>query len=270
MNIQEKGEYIIQRNRILFFILISFAWSWLYWGVIVLPFGFEDQFLAQIPFAWGPLIAALVITKKSNGNLSGWVRGLAKWRLKIRWYLIALLIPFIDVFIILGAHGLFGVPFTLSDRPISEYPERFITTLLIAGSLEEFGWRGFAQSELQKKWTALWSAICIGLLWAIWHFPVVYFGSASYQPSDFFGMLIILPLWSIIMAWLFNSSKGALIIPMLFHASTNTPNPVRIADAASETASMTIELIILGFWILLPVCIIMYYGSQHLADSKQD
>lgn len=269
MHIQENGEHVIQRYRIPLFILISFAWSWMYWVLIVLPFGFEDQFRAQIPFAWGPLIAALLITKFTGGSPVNWIKGLAKWRFKIRWYLLALFIPFIDVFVILGAHGLFGVPFTISDRPVSDYPERFITTLFIAGSLEEFGWRGFAQTELQKSWSALWSAIGIGLVWAIWHFPVVYFGAANYQASDFFGMLIILPLWSIIMAWLFNSAKGALVLPMLFHASTNTPNPVSLAETASETAGIIIELMILGFWILLPVSIIIYYGSEYLADAKQ-
>lgn len=254
----------MRRHPLISFFLISCIVSWGYWEIIVRPAGFIDERLMQIPFAWGPLIACLLVINFSGDNVKKWIKQISRWRVHFSWYLMALLIPFIDLFVLLIL-ALFGTPISLAEHSTLEYPKRFFTTLLIAGSIEEFGWRGFLQPRLQKRFSALLSAIIVGLLWAVWHFPVVYFGGASYNPDDFFGFLIILPLWSIIMAWLYNSTRGALIIPMLYHAATNTPNPVRLAETASSTAGTIYELIVLGFWVLLPITLVLIYGKSRLA-----
>lgn len=257
----------IHRQPIAAFIILSCIWSWSYWELIVRPLGMTEERWMQIPFAWGPLIAALLVTRLTHEHGRGLSGRLLKWRIRIHWYLLALLLPFVDVFVLL-AMSLFGTPVTLAERPAGEYLSRFFTTLLIAGALEEFGWRGFLQPRLQQKYSALTSAIVVGLIWALWHFPVVYFGGASYESGDFFGFLIILPLWSIVMAWMYNSTDGALLIPMLFHASTNTPDPLRISDTATQTAQMSFELIILAFWVLLPISLVIYNGKKYLALHK--
>ncbi len=260
---------LIRSHPVVSFLLLSCIWSWSYWELLVRPLGMTDDRWMQIPFAWGPLIAALLVTWLSHEQVRGLTGRVLKWRIRPRWYLLALLLPFIDVFVLL-AMSLFGTPVTLADRPAYEYPARFFTTLLIAGALEEFGWRGFLQPRLQQKYSALTSAIVVGLIWAVWHFPVVYFGGASYESGDFFGFLIILPLWSIVMAWLYNSTNGALLIPMLFHASTNTPNPLGMSDTATQAAKMSFELIILAFWVLLPLFVVIYNGKKYLAPHKPD
>lgn len=255
---------LIKRYPLISFFLFSCLISWSYWEVIVRPFGLIDERSMQIPFAWGPLLAVLLVMSLSGEKVRKLIHQVTKWRIHFSWYMLALLLPFIDVFV-LGFFAIFDTPVVFAERPATEYLTRFLTTLLIAGSLEEFGWRGFLQPRLQKRFSALFSAVTIGLLWTLWHFPVVYFGGATYNPGDFFGFLIILPLWSIVMAWLYNSTKGALLIPMLFHASTNTPNPAQLAETASETAKMNYELIVLGFWVLLPLSIILIYGKERLA-----
>lgn len=254
----------IRRYPLISFFLVSCIVSWGYWEFIVRPAGFIDERSMQIPFAWGPLLASLLVLKLSDNHIIEWIKQISRWRVHVLWYLLALLIPFIDLFVLLIL-ALFGTPISFTEHSALEYPKRFFTTLLIAGSIEEFGWRGFLQPRLQKRYSALLSAVIVGLLWAVWHFPVVYFGGASYDPGDFFGFLIILPLWSIIMAWLYNSTRGALIIPMLFHAATNTPNPVRLAETASPTSGTIYELIVLGFWLLLPITLVLIYGKNRLA-----
>ncbi|WP_158607339.1 CPBP family intramembrane glutamic endopeptidase [Rhodohalobacter sp. SW132] len=192
---------------------------------------------------------------------------ITKWKVHPGWYLLAIVLPFIEDIILL-IFWLSGAPVIVVDRPLTDYLVRFSTTLFIAGSLEEFGWRGYLQPNLQKQYSALVSALFIGLIWAFWHFPVVFFGGASYEPQDFIGLIILLPLFSIVIAWLYNSTKKVLIIPMLFHASVNTPNPLKLSEIASDTQQMIFGLLVIGFWILFPIALVHFYGKDRLSKSN--
>lgn len=46
---------------------------------------------------------------------------------------------------------------------------------LVTGPLgEEFGWRGFLLPRLLQRYSALTSALLLGVMWEIWHFPLYY------------------------------------------------------------------------------------------------
>ena len=45
-----------------------------------------------------------------------------------------------------------------------------------ATTCEEIGWRGFALPRLQKRHNALIATLIVGILWALWHLPLVFFG----------------------------------------------------------------------------------------------
>ncbi len=232
------------------------------------PIGMTQVHFMQIPFAWGPLFAAIIVTYFTDKSLRRLTHQIFHWRVNAGWYVLALFLPFIEDIILL-AMGVFGTPITVADRSVVDYLTRFFTTLLVAGSLEEFGWRAFVQPRVQKKYSALTAAVFIGLIWALWHFPVVFFGGATYESQDFIGLLILLPLFSIVMAWLYNSTKGALIILMIFHASINTPNPLALSENASSADQLIFELLAIGFWIFLPAALILSYGRSRLAKSNQ-
>jgi len=36
---------------------------------------------------------------------------------------------------------------------------------------EEVGWSGYAVDAIEKRWSALTTAISIGFVWTIWHYP---------------------------------------------------------------------------------------------------
>jgi membrane protease YdiL (CAAX protease family) len=60
----------------------------------------------------------------------------------------------------------------------------------LSGLFEEIGWTGFAFPRLSARFDALGGALLLGLLWALWHFPVVDSrGAASPQGAwpPFFG-----------------------------------------------------------------------------------
>lgn len=88
---------------------------------------------------------------------------------------------------------------------------------------EEVGWRGFLQSELrplgQKR-----SYLLIGLIWGIWHVPMILQG-LNYPDNPYLGiiwMIVFCVLLSYILGWLKDSS-GSVMAPTIAHASLNGP-----------------------------------------------
>ena len=93
----------------------------------------------------------------------------------------------------------------------------------IKGPIEEFGWRGVALPLLQRKFSPIWSAFILGLIWGFWHLPAFLLsgtpqGAWSFTPF-FFGAVAL----SVIVTALFNRSKGSIFLPMLFHFFINNP-----------------------------------------------
>ena len=90
---------------------------------------------------------------------------------------------------------------------------------LFGGPLfEEFGWRGFLQVHLQAIMPPWVAAICVGVMWALWHAPLFLISWSSSSPSTY--ILIMVGL-SILMAYAFNSSGRAVVVAILMHSAFN-------------------------------------------------
>jgi uncharacterized protein len=103
-------------KNVTYFFLLSCGWAWLYWFLIARPLGISDELVAQIPYAWGPLIAVVIITKWNGQHLLNLLDQVTKWRVHPIWYILAFLLPFVDTFMRLIA-GAFGQPVVWADRP---------------------------------------------------------------------------------------------------------------------------------------------------------
>ena len=96
----------------------------------------------------------------------------------------------------------------------------FLLTFFFTGAPEEFGWRGFLQKELQKKYNPLITALIIGLVWGLWHLPLHYNGL---YPSDFtfLSRFVGQFQWAFLFVWFYNKSGYSILTVMLLHASSN-------------------------------------------------
>jgi uncharacterized protein len=88
---------------------------------------------------------------------------------------------------------------------------------------EEVGWRGFALPRLQTRTSPLIAALILALFWAPWHF---FLWQAEGKPVltwqywlEQYGILI--PV-TFIIAWLYNRSKGSILVAGIAHAAANT------------------------------------------------
>jgi len=96
-----------------------------------------------------------------------------------------------------------------------------VLPLLVIALGEEYGWRGFALPRLQGRYSALIAALIVGGAHWIWHYPpsLIETGVPLDTPFWLFGIFVV--AWSVLMTSLFNASRGAVGLPILFHLMSN-------------------------------------------------
>ena len=107
----------------------------------------------------------------------------------------------------------------LSIEKMRELPERFLFILLFIGLGEEPGWRGFALSQLQTRYSPAIASLILAPLWALWHLPLI--GNEFPWPIVAPFLLSVFGA-TFMLTWVFNGTKESLLLPMLLHATVNT------------------------------------------------
>lgn len=79
----------ISDHQLVSFFLLTYAISWLCWGLSMLGGG-PVLFFAG---GFGPFISAVIITRLSGKSVREWLRTLLVWRVRARYYVFALLFP---------------------------------------------------------------------------------------------------------------------------------------------------------------------------------
>ena len=159
--------------------------------------------------------------------------------------------------------------------PLTFLPVLFLLILVVGGPLGEvLGWLGYALPRLQAGHGALASSVVLGLLWAGWHLPLFWL-----PPSAHFGMVqgngsyaffiaqmfLRGVLLSVFFTWLYNSTKGNLLLPVLLHASINTWDAwINPFDRAALPMFLLFEdLVLVG----LAVIVVRWTGALRLSHT---
>jgi uncharacterized protein len=198
-------------------------------------------------------LAALVI----SGVRSPWqgvrnlLSGLTRWRFGAGWYLLALALwPAVVLAGNALASGLgLGVPNKPSAPSIPVVPlaiESFFWYLLFGGPLnEEAGWRGFAQTKLQRRFSPLTAGAIVGALWGLWHVPLHLMGMYPMGAAGAVIRIFSIPS-GVVFAWLFNRTRQSLLPVLILHAARNT------TSLFVSRNYVTTELL----YLLLAVCVV--------------
>lgn len=257
------------RSLLVAFLAVSFAWTYGYDLLTRAFFGPEIPFLAPIPRAWGPPLAAVVVLVLAGGSLRDWVGQVTQWRVSPRWWLFALLFPILwsnvgVVPAILGDATLEVLP-----MPLWQYVASFLIVALIAGGLEEFGWRGVLQPMLQRRTSALLAAVVVGLIWVAWHLPLfVLFEGLDYQVSNLHVYTVDLVCQAVLLAWIYNRTGGSVLPCVVFHAAGNLPAFLGTSGEVGGVLGFISEHAAIMLLVLAAVAVVAVEGHRHLADES--
>lgn len=247
------GVAVLARRPIVSFVAIAYLFSWSVWiAVSQLVSTAPAQFLAQTLAGFGPAVAASVVVAASGESLRTWVADMAVWRLPARWYLAALGLPVLFAGVEAAAYAVFVGPLDPAVLPgrVSLWMGSFVVALLLTGGNEEPGWRGFLQPRLQQRYSALTAAVIVGVVWTVWHLPLhVVLPELSMGPQSIalLSRIATVPL-AVLLAWLYNSTDGSVVVAMLFHAGWNTSQflvPAPMPEGA-EAVDSNIAVVLWG------------------------
>jgi membrane protease YdiL (CAAX protease family) len=85
---------------------------------------------------------------------------------------------------------------------------------------EEFGWRGFAHPRMVERHGAVKGSLFLGIVWGVWHLLYSFTPDAAGFDAFVFTLTMVeLPLYSLLIAWVFERSGRSMAVAIAFHAS---------------------------------------------------
>ena len=221
---------------------------------------------------YGPLIGGLVATwmdSSKEGLVNLWQR-ITRWNIGWHWYLTALGITAllaglpVAVFVLAGdfVPSTYAIPYILFV---------FVVQLLTSGFGEEPGWRGFLLPSLRARFEGEKVVWMLGLVWAIWHYPLVAIQTLSMMHDVTVPQMVITIIMSLagqtmaligiafIYVWLYNKTQSIFLM-IVFHALSNTLS-MWLTSFLSEPQAVTLLI------ALMPWAVVVFMQKKYGKDK---
>jgi membrane protease YdiL (CAAX protease family) len=246
-----------KRHPILSFVLLAYALSWWPW-----PWFRLDPAAIDAPiFPFGPFLAAIIVLLFIGGwpAAKDWLGHIVHWRVGLRWYAVALILPPALILIAAELNRLLGARMLVELQDIEwlNLVPRFVFILLWIGLGEEPAWRGFALPRLLDGRSALAASLLLGTVHAIWHAPL--FG-VEYDLQSVWPWGVSVFCFAIVVTWVWLHSGRSLLLPMLMHASNNTAAIVWSMFSPDDQKSLW--WIWAGLWIAVTAAVVIATGRS--------
>ena len=281
----------IKRHPVLTYFALTFTISWGGILIVIGPGGIpgttaqiEKLFpIALMTLLVGPSVSGILLTGLIYGRegFREFLSRLLKWRVSVRWYVVALLAtPFLVTvtLLVLSLSSPAFLPgvFTTDDK--ASLLLTGIAVGLMGGLLEELGWTGFAVPKLRLRYGVLTTGLIVGFLWGAWHFLVTFWASGDSSGALSLPLLlppllfyaVLLPVYRVLMVWVYDRTES-LLVAILMHASL-TASTVFILQPQA-TALVTYYLVLAAvLWIFVAVVAVAKGGklSRHPIGLKEE
>ena len=136
-----------------------------------------------------------------------------------------------------------------------------LSTMVIVGLFEEVGWRGFALPRMQRRLDAIWAALLLGVVWALWHLPELISDPTRQRP------LLQFVVWtlalSVILSWLYNSTNGSLLIVIICHGAIDTAGRYMLPEFSNQ-GYQVVWWCMVGLYVVIAIIVVFVAGPKRL------
>jgi CAAX protease family protein len=237
---------MIRKHQLTIFFVLAFLLPWVVWGTtIAQDRGWSTWHIPQALAFW---LGLTIATFGTAALAEGWpgvkdllvrmVRARVGWQ----WYAVAaLLTPALALLAVTLGSGL-GVSTSVGiEVSAAGVPALLLVSLWLFLLTEEAAWRGFALPRLQARMLPIPAALVLGVLWGLWHIPLFLIADSFQSSIPFAGFLLSILATSVLTSWIFNHTRGSVLLAALFHATTD----VAIAYSGVMSASPGL------FWLMV-------------------
>jgi CAAX protease family protein len=233
MNASSSAVGGVARHPVLAFMLISLGIGFVTSAIPpivdseILPFGLP---LHGVVMSLGTGLAAFLVTAALSGRAG--VADLrsrsVRWRVPVRWYLIALLsVPVGATLISLAIYGprALAMPSGGWPRALAELAAVFVLQLVLFQLGEEIGFTGFLQHHWQDRYHPMKLTFYVALLWAVWHLPD-HFAEEGWGIEQLISAPVVFAIEVVslffaraVFVWFYNRTGNSVLLVAIFHAS---------------------------------------------------
>lgn len=206
--------------------------------------------LLYIPYLLGglsPTIASYIVLKKNCQvhSLWEWLKTVFDFRHNLFSYLLPPVLAGIFFFCLCHVSGY------TSGAPMIALVF-MIPMMLLGGGMEETGWRGILQPELEERYGYTMATVLVAAIWWVWHLPLFFINGVSQYGSDFmtFGMNVA-GLSFALSAIKRNTNSTWLCI--LFHCLINSLHGVFIIRESRAGSGIAALVLILFSYLFIGI-----------------
>lgn len=267
----------LKRHSLVIGILLMFA---LTWPIDLANAGlmpFKVPFILYLFLGWGFGVASLIMTGLTLGKTGviSLLKRYLQWRVGWKWYLAPFLLA--PALIVGGVYlnaALTGVPPDFSTVMAykifgnSAYLPLFILPFFMVDFIangEEIGWRGYVLPRLQAKYGALSSSLILGVIWGFWHLPKFL---THWDTVSFAWFMAHTTMVSVLYTWLYNGTKGSLLLVTLFHAASNATGVFMPMANTVASGNMGAYIIFILLEVVTVIIIVIATGPERLSRTE--
>lgn len=259
---------LFKRRPVFLFYVLAFVFSWLGWIPQALYarglFPFDGPLLNFLG-GGGPTLAAVVVllARREKADIGNLFRSLFKLKAAPWWFVFTFGFWLAVATSALGGEALLGQarPALGSFAWGSLLP--IFVTMLLSNVWEEIGWRGFALPRLRQKYADWQIIVLMGLLWHLWHLPLMLNTASPMSGLPWAGELLFSLSLTAVYTWLYVNTSGSLFFVSVFHAMSNTVAFV-LLEAGVFASSYGF---VVGITSLVALAILLLYGPQRFSKS---
>lgn len=272
----KKTTNFLKHHSLVIGIFLMFALTWpidlATSGILPIQF----PFIVYLFLGWGFIFAAVIMTGLTLGRdgVVALLKRYLQWRVGWRWYLAAFLLPPVLIALAVYIHTAFTgtspdfstvIAYKIFGE--SAYLPLFILPFFLIDLIangEEIGWRGYVLPRLQAKHGALTSTLILGMIWGFWHLPKFL---SHWNTVTFAWFMAHTIAVAVLYTWLYNGTKGSLLLAALFHAASNTAGVFMPMANTVSSEKMGEYIIYVLLEVVTAVIIILATGPERLSRT---